>query len=264
MLLPEHFTFTQQNLQDFTDCPYRFFQRHIQQLEWPAIESEPIIAQEALIELGTRFHLLCQQYLSGIPMELLSEGITSPELVDWWHNFLALDLLNQKGERMVEKLVSIPFAGYRLAAKFDLLLKLPDWQVKIYDWKTSQHQPKRQTLLNRMQSKVYPLVAVESLQPKVEPSTVEMIYWYPAFPETPIKAPYSASRFTEECNDLEELILRISSLPEAGFTKTPDEKKCAFCRYRSLCNRGVAAGQMEEADEQPDVRDPFDLDFESI
>ena len=264
MLLPEHFIFTQQNLQDYTDCAYRFYQRHIQQLEWPAVDSEPILAQEALIDLGTRFHLLCQQYLSGISAELLEEGLTPPELEIWWKNFLRLDLLKQQGELKVERLVSIPFAGFRLAAKFDLLLRLPDGKVKIYDWKTSQHQPKRLTLLTRMQSKVYPLVALETLLPTVEASAVEMIYWYPAYPESPIKAVYSDSRYSEERADLEALISTISSLNASEFEKTEDEKKCVYCRYRSLCNRGVSAGLLEETDELPDGQDPFDLDFDSI
>mgnify|MGYP000882756162 FL=1 len=264
MLLPENFTFTQQNLQDFSDCPYRFFLKHIQQLEWPAVESEPVIAQEALIDLGTRFHMLCQQYLSGIPSELLSESITQPDLIIWWSNFLTLDLINQPAQRKVEKLISIPFAGFRLAAKIDLLIRLPDGQVKLYDWKTSQHQPKRLTILSRMQSKVYPLVAVESLLPKVKPSAIEMIYWYPAFPETPIKTPYSETRYTEEYGDLEEMIKNIASLTEAGFQKTDKEKTCNFCRYRSLCNRGVVAGMITEIQELPKGEDPFELDFDSI
>ncbi len=92
MLLPEHFTFTQQNLQDYLDCPYRFYLKEIRKLEWPAIESEPVREQEALMQLGTRFHLMCQQYFSGVPLSVLEKHTNEPLLAEWWQNFLSLNL----------------------------------------------------------------------------------------------------------------------------------------------------------------------------
>ena len=35
--------------------------------------------------------------------------------------------------------------------------------------------------------------------------------------------------------------------------KTPDERKCAYCVYRSLCNRGVRAGTSDPDDEDFDL-----------
>ena len=70
MLLPDNFTFSQNNLQDYVDCKRRFLLRHVQKLEWPAIESEPVLEQEQLMLLGQQFHLMVQQKLSGIPEEI--------------------------------------------------------------------------------------------------------------------------------------------------------------------------------------------------
>lgn len=268
MLLPDSFVFTQQNLQDYKDCAYHFYLRDVLKLEWPAVESEPIREQEALIELGSRFHLLCQQYFSGIPAKVLSAQITQPELVEWWQNFLQLNLHPSAGNFSVEKLNSIPFARYRLAAKFDLLLKSED-KFTLYDWKTSQHQPKRQTLLARMQSKVYPLV-VSKLHSttNLAPEDVEMIYWYPAFPQSPVKFTYSSAQKDADKTELELLVAEIAAMDKDDFKKTKNGKACKFCRYRSLCDRGKEAGtsDMEDdmEDDPTDTEDAFNFDFDAI
>lgn len=264
MPLPDSFVFTQQNLQDYKDCAYRFYLRDILKLEWPAIESEPIREQEALIELGMRFHLLCQQYFSGIPAEALSAQITQPELVNWWQSFLELNLHPPAGDFSVEKLFSIPFAKYRLAAKFDLLIK-SDEKLLIYDWKTSQHQPKRQTLLTRMQSKVYPLVASKlHSTTNLADENVEMIYWYPAFPQSPVKFTYSSSQKEADETELEMLVAEIASMDKDDFKKTNIEKACKFCRFRSLCDRGKEAGISDMEDDPADTEDAFNFDFDAI
>lgn len=264
MLLPDSFVFTQQNLQDYTDCAYRFYLREILNLEWPAVESEPIRDQEALMLLGTRFHLLCQQYFSNIPADVLSTQIVQPELTDWWQNFLKLDLHPEPGSFSVEKLISIPFTRYRLAAKIDFLHKYSD-KTFIYDWKTSQHQPKRQTLLTRMQSKVYPLV-VSSLacNQNLKPEAIEMVYWYPAFPQSPVKFPYSVAQKDSDQTELELIVAEIANKDEVGFVKTINDKTCKFCRYRSLCDRGKEAGTNDMEDDPTDTEDAFNFDFDAI
>ncbi|PKN89573.1 MAG: hypothetical protein CVU45_06950 [Chloroflexi bacterium HGW-Chloroflexi-7] len=264
MLLPDSFVFTQQNLQDYKDCAYRFYLKEILRLDWPAVESEPIREQEALMLMGTRFHLLCQQYFSGIPADVLSGQITHPELTDWWQNFLNLNLPPTPGSFSVEKLNTIPFGGFRLAAKIDLMLKT-DGKIIIYDWKTSQHQPKRQTLLARMQSKVYPFV-ISNLPASqtVQPESIEMVYWYPAFPQSPIIFAYSSAQNDADQTELELLAAEITSKDKEAFNKTDNTKVCKFCRYRSLCDRGKEAGTSELDEEPADSDAAFIFDFDSI
>ena len=50
MALPSDFQFSQNNLQDYIDCPRRFELRHLQRLQWPAPQTEPIIEQERHIQ----------------------------------------------------------------------------------------------------------------------------------------------------------------------------------------------------------------------
>lgn len=269
MTLPETFIFTQQNLQDYIDCNRRFYLREILKLEWPAIESEPVREQEELILLGTQFHLLCQQFFLGIPVEDLSDQITNLELQVWWQNFLKLDFKSLNGTLSSEKLISIPFAGFRLAAKYDLLLRDLNGKNFIYDWKTSKNQPQRKYLVERMQSKIYPLViskynGAKRSDTDFNPESIDMIYWYPAFPNTPISFGYSKVQFEADQTGLEKLIYEINKKKEPDFVLTEREKTCSYCRYRSLCNRGVTAGVSDQQEIDFQATNAFNFDFEAL
>lgn len=270
MILPDNFLFTQNNLQDYQDCPRRFYLRYLLKQDWPAVESEPVKEQEELILMGEKFHLMAQQYFAGIPQSVIEASIEDPILSEWWNRFIQLDILSMPGKKISETLFTIPFAGFRLGAKIDLLLCKENAGTIVYDWKTSQHKPRSKWLSERMQTRVYPLVIstlVNSHALPVSTSTeeLEMIYWYPAFPEVPVIFDYSHQKFNEDQTILSSMINEIVHLDESGFTVTPVEKMCNFCRYRSLCSRGTAAGRLSDSD-SPDL-DPdsaFDIDFDQI
>jgi hypothetical protein len=266
MPIPESFVFNQHNLQNYVDCNRRFYLQEFARLEWPAIESEPVREQEALIALGTKFHLLCQQFFNGVPTEDLSEQIIDPDLQVWWTRFLELDFNAKDQDYLAEKLISIPFGGYRLAAKYDLLAINPDISYHIYDWKTSKHQPQRKYLVEKMQSKVYPLVLsiLNSVKNPFDPEKVKMSYWYPEFPKTPIALNYLQSQLQADQFLLESLISEISTKQESDFRLTENEKLCSFCRYRSLCDRGIFAGNIESEELQQQTTDPFNFDFDQL
>ncbi len=160
----DDFSFSQQSLQDYSDCRFRFLLKYIKRLDWPAVESEPVILQEARMELGQQFHRLVQQYFIGVDTETLSSSIHSPELASWWEVFLALKLNKTDGEKHAEKLLSVPINGQRLLAKYDLLIENTPGSYTIYDWKTSTYQQSRQKLFSRLQSRVYPYVLRQSIE----------------------------------------------------------------------------------------------------
>ncbi len=269
MNLPEPFTFSQNNLQDYVDCQYRFLLRHIRHLEWPAIESEPLLEQEARIDLGFQFHRLVQQYFSGIDTEKLTESIEDPLLQDWWSTFLLLGLWDLPGIKHAEKMISVPFNGYRLVAKFDLLVAENSGHVVIYDWKTTTSQPSRRFLVERMQSRIYPLVLMlqrdyPSPIVVISPEDIRMTYWFPAFPDVSVSFNYSHSQYQQDLRFLGDLINEIVSKDETGFLKTNDERKCKFCRYRSLCERGVEAGLLLDDGIDISGENPFEFDFDAL
>ncbi|MBP8997192.1 MAG: PD-(D/E)XK nuclease family protein [Anaerolineaceae bacterium] len=268
MNLPERFSFSQQNLQDYVDCPYRFLLRHILQVEWPAVESEPVLLNEMRMELGQRYHRLVQQYFAGIPAESLTESIELPELLEWWKAFLDLKIQTVPGEKFAEKLFSVPFEGSRLMAKIDLLLVQGDNQYRIYDWKTGAVQPTYQNLSRKLQTIVYPYVLTAFLtQNSAEVENfpeIEMIYWYPASPNNPLQFIYSPQKFSQDQRYLSNIVQQIKNAGREDFLKTSEEKKCRYCRYRSLCDRGIEAGTLSEEASTLEGEDLFDLNFDDF
>lgn len=268
MKLPENFSFSQYNLQDYADCKFRFLLKHLKRLEWPAIESEPLVLQEIRMELGQQFHRLVQQYFIGVAPDDLRNSIRVPELMVWWDAFLELGLNEQEGEKHAEKVMSSSVNGFRLLAKYDLLVRKNPLAFTIYDWKTSASQPSLKQLAQRLQTRVYPFVFYLSLNhspiPPLTFPEIEMIYWYPTFPDTPLRFTYSQSDFEEDMDYLTRLITEISNLPEEEFHQTTEIKRCAYCRYRSLCERGISAGKLEPGMDEDTTGSEFSIDFDEI
>ncbi len=271
-MLPTDFAFNQQNLQDFEDCYRRFHLRYVEHLEWPAIESEPVLIQERLMELGQTFHTMVQQSLSGVPADVIRAGIHDEQLERWWRNFESFDLDLSNKTFLVEELISVPLADFRLVAKFDLFTIDEKHNILIYDWKTSQKPPIRKNLLAKTQSKVYPFVAVRSSaalthSDPVGPEKVKMIYWFPEFPEDAVELDYSASQYEKAGQSFTDTINEINTLEgREAFPKTEDRKRCAYCAFRSFCGRGDTPGSNDE-DALPISSasdEAFDINFDSF
>ena len=89
MTLPEGFLFSQSNLQDYVDCQRRFQLRHMLHLAWPAVEAEPYLENERLIDQGAKFHKIVHQHLIGVPDDQISNTIVGNEIMQlWWSNYL--------------------------------------------------------------------------------------------------------------------------------------------------------------------------------
>jgi MoaA/NifB/PqqE/SkfB family radical SAM enzyme len=73
-----------------------------------------------------------------------------------------------------------------------------------------------------------------------------MVYWFSDFPDDPARFPYSAAQYKRDWDALETLAVDISK--STDFPLTDDEQKCAWCSYRSYCNRGIRAGEGEETE----------------
>ena len=55
-------------------------------------------------------------------------------------------------------------------------------------------------------------------------------------------------------------------LHEDEFPMTSDEQRCKFCVYRSLCNRGIEAGQLGDYENSSSIADDeaLEIDFSEI
>ncbi|KAF0107293.1 MAG: hypothetical protein FD146_1771 [Anaerolineaceae bacterium] len=247
--LPAGFTFSQSSLQDYSDCPRRFQLRYIEQLKWPAVESEPALENERRQQEGQLFHRLVQQRLIGLPADKLTPLASTLDLRRWWENYLTHPIDDVSGyAQYVEVTLSAPVGTCRLLAKYDLVA-VRDGRAVIFDWKTSHKRPRDEWMAARMQTRVYRALLVQAGThlnggKPFEPEQVEMVYWYADFPSEPARFPYNAAQHKRDWDGLTGIVNEIAN--HRVFPLTEDEKKCAYCPYRSYCNRGVAAGTGEE------------------
>ena len=277
-MIPDDFQFSQSNLQDFVDCRRRFQLRYIQRLAWPAIEIEPVQEHERELQRGSQFHHIIHQHLLGVPEPRLTAMVHDEELLRWWQAYLAHsnEFSPEKSvlyeRRYPEATLSAPLNGFRLMAKYDLLLISDNGQARIWDWKTSRQPPgvlRRRVLEARLQTRIYPYLLSQAGaqfnngQP-ILPDQIEMVYWFANSPEQPEHFPYCIAQHHEDEHYLIGLIEQIKRL-DGEYPKTTDEQRCRFCVYRSLCERGIQAGSMD-AGQELDFADNLgiDWDFENI
>ncbi len=280
-LLPATFAFSQSSLQAFDDCARRFWLAYVQQLPWPAVEASPVQEYERLARLGAMFHLLVQRAEIGLDPEQLALEL-EPPLAGWFAAYLRhrpTDLPTEFVE--IEHTLSVPFAldpsissvanaGYRLAAKYDLIAVDRAGRVVIIDWKTTRQRTDPGTLAQRLQSTVYPYVLVEASKGlpwgPIQPEQVEMRYWFTAAPAQPVIFRYDSAQHAANHARLQQLLREILAGARAeDYPKVPDteinrKRFCSYCIYRSRCNRGVAAGEL---DELSDTEEFFAVDLES-
>ncbi len=56
----------------------------------------------------------------------------------------------------------------------------------------------------------------------------------------------------------------ISGLEQPVLALTGDPRRCRFCNYRSLCERGGQAGSVNELEDELEDSGSPDLDFSSL
>ncbi len=291
MTLPIDFQFSQGSLQDYVDCPRRFQLRYLLRLAWPAVEAEPALENERHLQQGTAFHRLAHQHILGLSPERLSSMVTDEDLSRWWRNYLESAPVDPAGLRYPEVALSATVNGHRLVAKYDLiaigpvpspsaLLRVdsaegPGQRAAILDWKTSRKRPRRKWLAKSLQTRVYPYLLVRAGShlnegKPFQPEQVEMVYWFANFPEDPERFPYDAAQYDADGDYLASLVEEIKGAghpPEDDdFPLTTQERRCRYCPYRSLCQRGVRAGPFDESETETEEDSDFGiaLDFEQI
>lgn len=271
MPLSKNFIFSANNLQDYVDCPRRFELKYILKQNWPAITSQPVLEMENKIQMGNRFHQLANQYLTGISGDVLENSIDDPELKLWFNRFQKYIKSSLNFPHFSEFTVFLSFEGFRLIAIFDFISLTDIHKMMIGDWKTSSRLPNKEFYFQSIQSYLYPFIAYETrvnLFPQastLQPEDLFMEYWFPGFPENTITREYSTTSHTSSRELISSLISEIAQKELGTFEKTPNDKRCVYCQYRSLCERGIQAGKLEDAEDDSESDSRFDsLDFDQI
>ena len=281
----DQLSFSAHSLQAYVDCARRFELTYLEQLKWPAVESEPPLESERHMADGRRFHEMIHRDVLGIRVPEPDAG-RDPDIARWWSNYQAQRPADVPGERFAEKRLVGAIGEHTLVATCDLIA-IGDGEsaggpatgggsprARIFDWKTWRRRHKRAWLAERLQTRVYPYLLAQAGAgiaggPSLSPGEIEMVYWYSDFPDDPEVFTYSDSRFSEDETYLGGLLDEIQARAGGGgFELTADEKKCAFCAYRSFCGRGDVAGQPDEGNlerEEETISPLGDLDdYEAI
>lgn len=261
MNIPHSNMFSQTSLQDYLDCAYRFELAHLKQVRCPVPEAEPIADWEERARRGREFHWMAQQFIVGVPLEVL-EPSGDDELSAWWTRFKRDGMRGLPAKRYAEVSLSVPVMGVRLIAKIDLLAIEPGKRVVIVDYKTHKKQTPK-TLKTRLQTRVYRYVvaragAAFSDGIPVRPEHIEMRYWFAADSKPSVTLDYSQAEYEADERYLTALLEEVMS--RSDFPKTDDVSRCQFCTYRSLCDRGQQGGAIE-AQETDDFVLPAAIDI---
>jgi len=236
-LLSPGFVFHQSNLQAFQICRYSFLLRYVRKLIWPAPLSSRTSNFEQDLASGSMLHSLICQYFLGIDPKMLvlcAKNFSDARVFTWFDNFLASPYARRRENQFPEHNMQITLGNSLLLAKFDLIT-IEDEIIQICDWKTSRFLPKRHFLQNRIQTKVYSVVAAKSRSQASQ--RVTMHYWEASYPDQPIVFEIPDFQLERYQDDLMNLISLIRSLNVEQFKRTEDQTRCACCEFQSYCAR---------------------------
>jgi CRISPR/Cas system-associated exonuclease Cas4 (RecB family) len=252
------------SIRDYLDCPRRFQLRYILEQPWPAAENEPLLEYERSRERGIQFHQLLERYYLGVDARTLSDMIADPIVRGWWQIHQNQSPVDKAASKRIlpEKMFQARLDDHTLTAFLDLVVIGQDDSVTIIDWKTTQREPDPDEWSKSIQTLVYLYVVGEkiaALQGHAIPLTqIKMLYWFVEYPDEPLWINYSDVQHEQAKNKLRDLLRSLRD--ETEWPKTSDLKKCKFCVYRSLCDRGIRAEITSDFDE-PEIWTVLDADL---
>jgi hypothetical protein len=264
------FRFSQSMLEDWLACRQRFYLRHIAFLEWPELETDQYVEQRRRTQKGLDFHHLMEKVATDVPTADISKLEMDPVMRQWWDNFVTAAPLDiQNATFYPEITLSVVLGGYLFIAKCDLIAVLPDGRIQIWDWKTAAKLPRRDQMGKHTQTRLYQLLATlvgQSLTDGklVTPEQVEMIYWFPNFPERSMRFAYNAQDLARDDAYFRRLAAEISAVSSPDdFFKSADLKACKYCQFRSYCDRGTTGGSLDDFDDV-EAPAPATVDWEAV
>ncbi|MDX2034497.1 MAG: PD-(D/E)XK nuclease family protein [Blastocatellia bacterium] len=282
----DEFIFSQSALQDYVDCPRRFELRYLREVKWPALETQSVIEFEEAMQRGQEFHHLLHQHALGVPAKVIEATIRDAEMRLWWDAYVVWQAERLPVERHPEITMTAAIGGRLLMAKYDLIARTAEGEILIVDWKTGRSK-RPGALASRMQTLVYPFVLARAGDwlndgAPIPPDRIRMIYWF--------AEDARAVEFTINAEKLAADELRLTKMLDELFAWTTDnqqpttsnqqpatdnrqpfafpmtevERRCGFCVYRSLCNRGEAASGLEALEEEEELPAPVTLDLDAL
>lgn len=237
--LPPGFQYTQAKLQDFLDCPRRFYLKYIEGQRWPAPVTVPQSAYEAAMRRGQLIHQIIERHQAGIALDNLQASyVDDDKLQKCLTRYMELcPELSEYAPAMAEARLSLLLnSNYHILAKFDWI-GFNAGRLMAIDWKTGR-LPATERLKQRMQTVVYLLVLYRSGAALVQETVDEYVLRYVSL-GTGEQRIFTVT--TASVAALEKRVLStIEAIQYSDYAKVEQHQPCRYCVYRGLCGRGQA------------------------
>ena len=248
---------TQTQINAFERCRRLYYLKYVSRLVWP-VEA----ADTGSVREGDDFHLLMRQLILGFPRESLIIPADEPDLEAWLDLYRREQPLGTPDQVFAEKEVSLLYADVLWLGKFDALAVTGD-RLTIFDWKTGALPPDRAYYARSPQTRLYRFLARSCASRLLgaglhafPAENIEMVYWFPQFPEGTLRLPYSEEEYGQDMTWLRTLAREMLKTEEADYPRTEKQRRCERCGYRSYCFPETAQAMSE-----PDLTDPVEPDL---
>ncbi|MBQ6520251.1 MAG: PD-(D/E)XK nuclease family protein [Anaerolineaceae bacterium] len=247
---------SQSQITEYERCQRLYYLKHIRKLAWPYIAKTSDVTDK-----GSKFHKLVNDLYMGIPADMLCRSIDDAVVSDWFYAFCKNNPLQGYKNIATETERSFVSFGIIWFGKFDAAAE-KNGKLEIFDWKTSKKKRSAAEYLSSPQTRLYRLIAKESSK-KLLPEDISMTYWFPQYPEEPIRLSYSTEAYESDLKWLKEKSAGMTAEEEYCYSKQENAKICSSCAYSTYCHSAGFCGTpvSEEYDEQEeDIEDEmFDM-----
>jgi len=228
----KYFYFTQNSLNTFKNCPFKFKKKYIDNIKWQSGEESDFLTHA---EFGTDFHKLAQRYFLDIPV--FEESFKDrEELYKAYLNLKEYFPKNEKFKYYPEYSIRYSDEFIRLEANIDLIIEKED-SIEIWDWKTNAKSD-GDKYLNSLQTSIY-MLALKKCSKAIfgkEFANIKMVYFSPERKEEIVSITYSDEKYKKDEKDVTKLIEKVYNFEWEKFDRNKYMKQCKFCEFNIFCN----------------------------
>ena len=227
----KYFYFTQNSLNTFKNCPFKFKKKYIDNVKW---EDESNYNLEEHAAFGTDFHKIAERYFMGAPVfeDSFKENIG---LYNAFCNLREYFPVNKEFKYYPEYTIRYSDGNVRIEANIDLIIEKGD-KLEIWDWKTNAKADSKK-YADSLQTEIYMYVlkkCSKSIFGK-EYSDIKMVYFSPERKEEIASITYSDEKYKKDEKSITKLIEKVYNFNWEKFDRKSYIKHCKFCEFRLFC-----------------------------
>lgn len=246
----KYFYFTQNSMKTFSDCPFKFKKKYIDNIKW---EVGKDISSKA--DFGNNFHKIAERYFLGVP--IIEEDLDE-ELYQAYINLKEAFPIVEENTYLPEYTIRFVDNDIRLESNIDLVIIKPNNHIEIWDWKTNSNLEKAKNYNTSMQTQVYlysiKKIAKDILGLDVDYENISMTYFNPENKLELAKVVYSKKLDELYYQNISNLIEKIYNYNYQNFDRNQYIKNCKFCEFNLFCSNI----------KEKDVEFSQEIDFDTI